>query len=24
MIYDYCADKYRFPQGPPPECAAPK
>jgi len=22
MIYDYCADKYRFPQGPPPECSA--
>lgn len=22
MIYNYCADKWRFPQGPPPECAA--
>ncbi|KAF8658855.1 hypothetical protein HU200_059348 [Digitaria exilis] len=22
MIYDYCTDKYRFPQGPPPECSA--
>ncbi|KAL6603230.1 hypothetical protein ACP70R_043591 [Stipagrostis hirtigluma subsp. patula] len=21
MIYDYCADAWRFPQGPPPECA---
>ncbi|CAN6193185.1 unnamed protein product [Urochloa humidicola] len=21
MIYDYCTDKYRFPQGPPPECS---
>ncbi|CAL5040265.1 unnamed protein product [Urochloa decumbens] len=24
MIYDYCTDKYRFPQGPPPECSAAK
>jgi xyloglucan:xyloglucosyl transferase TCH4 len=24
MIYNYCADKWRFPQGPPPECAANK
>ncbi|KAJ1260643.1 hypothetical protein BS78_10G248700 [Paspalum vaginatum] len=24
MIYNYCTDKYRFPQGPPPECAADK
>ncbi|CAN6206801.1 unnamed protein product [Urochloa humidicola] len=24
MIYDYCTDKYRFPQGPPPECTAAK
>ncbi|XP_004966139.1 probable xyloglucan endotransglucosylase/hydrolase protein 23 [Setaria italica] len=24
MIYDYCTDKYRFRQGPPPECAAAK
>ncbi|OEL13466.1 putative xyloglucan endotransglucosylase/hydrolase protein 23 [Dichanthelium oligosanthes] len=24
MIYDYCTDKYRFPQGPPPECSVAK
>jgi hypothetical protein len=23
MIYNYCTDKYRFPQGPPPECSSP-